>query len=102
MPQLVKNTPAMRSSIPGSGRSPGEGNGYPLQYSSLENSMDSLVHGVTKSWTRRSDFPFTFTKSFAAISAVFTVSSPGVASISRNLFIYPSVRRHLSSVKVLS
>ena len=39
------------SSIPGSGRSPGEGKGYPLQYSGLENSMDCIVHGVTKSWT---------------------------------------------------
>ena len=37
--------------IPGLGRSPGEGNGYPLQYSDLKNSMDSLVHGVAKSWT---------------------------------------------------
>ena len=46
--------------IPGSGRSPGEGNGYPLQYSGLENSMDWIVHGVTNSWTRLSD-TFTFT-----------------------------------------
>ena len=43
-------------SIPGSGRSPGEENGYPPQYSSLENPMDrgawqATVHGVTKSWT---------------------------------------------------
>ena len=43
-------------SIPGSGRSPGEGNGYPLQYSCLENPMDRGtwwtcgVHRVTKSW----------------------------------------------------
>ena len=37
------------SSIPRVGRSPGEGKGYPLQYSGLENSMDSIVHGVTKS-----------------------------------------------------
>ena len=36
------------SLIPGLGRSPGEGNGYPLQYSGLEDSMDSIVHGVTK------------------------------------------------------
>ena len=43
-------------SIPGLGRSPGEGKGYPLQYSDLENSMDSTVHGVTKSWTQLSDF----------------------------------------------
>ena len=38
-------------SIPGLGRSAGEGKGYPLQYSGLENSMDSIVHGVAKSWT---------------------------------------------------
>ena len=38
-------------SIPGLGRSPGEGKGYPLQYSGLENSMDCMVHGVTKSQT---------------------------------------------------
>ena len=44
--------------ILGLGRSPGEGNGYPLQYSGLENSMDCIVHGVTKSWTRLSDFHF--------------------------------------------
>ena len=37
--------------IPGLGRSPGEGKNYPLQYSSLENSMDCIVHGVAKSWT---------------------------------------------------
>ena len=62
---LVKNSPAMRetwvqSRRPGSNpgdlgsvlglrRSPGEGKGYPLQYSGLENSMDSTVHGVAKS-----------------------------------------------------
>ena len=34
--------------IPGLGRPPGEGKGYPLQYSGLENSMDSIVHGVTE------------------------------------------------------
>ena len=49
-------------SIPGLGRSPGEGNGNPLQYSCLENPMDggawwaTLVHGVTKSRTRLRDF----------------------------------------------
>ena len=35
-------------SIPGLGRSPGEGKGYPLQYSGLENSMDCIVHGVAR------------------------------------------------------
>ena len=48
-------------SIPGSGRSPGEGNGNPLQYSCLENPMDGgawlpTVHGIAKSRTRLSDF----------------------------------------------
>ena len=52
-------------SIPGLGRSPGEGNGNPLQYSCLENPLDvgawwATVHGVAKSWTRLSDFTFTF------------------------------------------
>ena len=42
--------------IPGLGRSTEEVNGYPLQYSGLENSMDCIVHGLTKSWTRLSDF----------------------------------------------
>ena len=46
--------------IPGLGRSPGEGNSYQLQYSGLENPMDCTVHGVAKSWTRLSDFHFTF------------------------------------------
>ena len=57
---VVKNSPASvgdirdASSIPGLGRSPGEGNGNPLQYSCLESSMDrgawqATVHGVTKS-----------------------------------------------------
>ena len=44
-------------SVPGLGRSPGEGNGYPVQYSCLENFMDrgnwwATVHVVTKSWTQ--------------------------------------------------
>ena len=47
-------------SVPGLGRSPGEGKGYPFQYSGLENSMDrgawwATVHGVTKSQTQLSD-----------------------------------------------
>ena len=45
-------------SIPGLGRSPGEGKGYPLQYSGLENFMDGKVHGVTKSRTQLNDFQF--------------------------------------------
>ena len=63
--QLVKNLPAMLPHsnpnldlIPKLGRSPGEVKGYPLQYSGLENSMDCIVNGVAKSWTRLSDFHF--------------------------------------------
>ena len=44
--------------IPGLGGSPGEGKGYPLQYSGLQNSMDCIVHGVTKSQTQLSNFHF--------------------------------------------
>ena len=47
--------------IPGLGRSPGERNGYPLQYSGLENSMDCIAHGVTKSQIWLSDFHFSCT-----------------------------------------
>jgi len=52
-------------SIPRWGRSPGEGNGNPLQYSCLENPRDggawqATVQGVTKSWTRLRDFTCTF------------------------------------------
>ena len=51
-------------SIPGWGRFPGEGNGYPLQYSCLENSMDkeasqATVHGVTKSQTQLNNYTTT-------------------------------------------
>ena len=57
-----------QGSIPGLGRSPGEGNGNPLQCSCLENSMDggawwATVHGITKSRTRqRIHFQFTVSK----------------------------------------
>ena len=64
---VVKNTIANAveaGSIPGSGRSPGEGNGNPLQYSCLENAMDRgawqvTVHGVEKSQTWLSDYTTT-------------------------------------------
>ena len=60
---MVKNPPANAGDggddalIPGSGRSPGVGNGSPLQYACLENPMDggawwATVYGVTKSWTQ--------------------------------------------------
>ena len=74
-------------SIPGSGRSPGEGNGNPFQYYCLENPIDrgawkATVHGVTKSRTRLSDFTFTFhlhvlEKEMATHSIVLTWRVPG-------------------------
>ena len=55
MAQLVKNLPSINEgdlgSIPGLGRSHGEGNSYPLQHSGLENSLDCIVPGVAKSQT---------------------------------------------------
>ena len=53
------------ASIPGLGRSPGEGKGYPLQYSGLENSTDSIVHGVAKS-----DRTATFTHKLYSICSI--------------------------------
>ena len=47
-------------SNPGLGRSPGEGNVYPLQYSGLENPMDGIVHGIAKSCTGLRDFHFPY------------------------------------------
>ena len=61
---VVKNLPANAKDrgdlglIPGLGRSPEEGNGYPLQYSGLENFLDCIVCGVTKSRTQLNDFHF--------------------------------------------
>ena len=49
--------------IPGLGRAPGEGKGYPLQYSGLGNSMACIVHGIAKSQTRLSNFHFHFRES---------------------------------------
>ena len=59
--QLIKESTCNArdlGSIPGLGRSPGEGKGYPLQYSGLENSMNCIAHGVTKSRTQMSNFHF--------------------------------------------
>ena len=63
MAQLVKNPPAMQETLVQSLGwegilPPGEGKGYPLQYSVLENSMDCTVHGVSKSQTLLRDLHF--------------------------------------------
>ena len=66
-------------SIPGLGRSPGEGNDYSLQYSGLENSMDCIVHGVAKSWTQLSDFhTHTHTELHRGENDRFTQTEAGV------------------------
>ena len=73
------NLPAMwetLGSIPGLGRSPGEGKGYPFQYSDLEKSMDCTVHGITKSRTRLSDFHFHFSARNITGSCQPTDASP--------------------------
>ena len=74
-------------SVPQLGRSSGEGNGNPLRYSCLENSMDrgawwAIVHGVAESRTRLSDFTFTFhsyalEKEMATHSSVLALIIPG-------------------------
>ena len=61
--QLVKKSTCNAGDLGlslGLGRSPGEGNGHPLQFSGLENSMDCIIHGVTKSQTQLSDLHFHF------------------------------------------
>ena len=62
--------------IPGLGRSPGEGKGYPLQYSGLENSVDCIVHGVAKNQTRLSDFhSLTHSKAEATVAYLWAGSN---------------------------
>ena len=84
---MVKNLPASAgvigdsSSIPGSGRSPGVGNGNPLQYSCLENPVDrgawrATVQGVTKSQTQLSEWAHTRIHAFVFKAPYFTSPSP--------------------------
>ena len=62
-------------SIPGLGRSPGEGKGYPLQYSGLENSTDYTVNGVAKSPTRLSNFHFHFQSTINFIQILYSIEA---------------------------
>ena len=55
---------------PGLGRSPGEGNSYPLQYSGLENSVGCIIHGVAKSQTQLSDFTSLVTQTVKNLPAM--------------------------------
>ena len=83
---MVKDPPANAEdagelgSVPGLGRSPGEGNGYSLQCSCLENSMDrgawrATVHGVTENQTRPSKKHFDF-QVLCCLPSVYTISYP--------------------------
>ena len=82
-------------SIPGSGRSPGEGNGNSLQYFCLENPVDrgawrATVHGVTKSRTRLSDFTF-----FLSQVLLVVKNPPANAGDVRDLGSIPGLGRSL-------
>ena len=75
--QLIKNPPAMQEIwVPSLGweDSPGDVNSYSLRYSGLENSMDCIVHGVAKSWTRLSNLLFHFFFSRAHVYSVMSDS----------------------------
>ena len=74
---IIDCNAVVAGSIPGWGRSPGKGNGNPLQYSCLKNSMDrgawwATVHGVAKSWTRLQD-QHTRTMFFFKISLYYSI-----------------------------
>ena len=73
------------SSIPGLRRSPGEGKGYPLQYSGLENSMDRIVHGVAKSRALLSYFRF-HTRTHSALYEQLEILRP-LADLQRTVLI---------------
>ena len=88
-------------SIPGLGRSPGDGKGYPLQYSGLENSMDCIVHGVANNRTRLSDFHFDFVNVLQLLLSTTLWYTTGISAvcyckITQNLWWYSSVQVWLS------
>ena len=78
--------------IPGLGRSPREVNGYLLQYSGLENSMDCIVHGVAKSRTRLSDFHFQCIYGIYSSHSLLPRLCPQVHSRRLNLRFFPANR----------
>ena len=74
-------------SIPELGRPPGEGKGYPLQYSGLEDSMDCTVHGFAKSRTQLSEFHFIHPHKLTVVQTNHHFISPGFF----NTFIHPQI-----------
>ena len=93
-------------STPALGRSPGEGKGYPFQYSSLENSMDCIVHGVAKRQTWLSDFHFHFTEVYFVTLYIVhfytcSVHFSSVQSLSRvRLFATPWIAARQASLSI--
>ena len=83
--------------IPGLRRSPGEGKGYPLQYSGLENSMDSVVHGVTNDWATFT-FHDSLFSSVQSLSHVRLFETPRIAARQASL----SITNSQSSPKLMS
>ena len=84
--------------IPGLGRSPGERNGNPLQYSRLENSMDrgawwATVHGVAKSRTRLSDFTHSLTHAKAG-----PLEKPSLCKLYTHFSFYPHSNSELDTI----
>ena len=85
--------------LPGLERFPGEGKGYPFQYSVLENSTDYWVHGVVKNWTRLSDFKKN--KQTKKTYKVIHKSFSSVQSLSRvRLFVTPWTAARQASLSI--
>ena len=90
------------SLIPGLGRFPGEGKGYPLQYSGLENSMNCIVHGITKSRTRQSDFHFLLigpVKFYEAVRCLFDLGH--IIYLWVKLYLNDSIPNHADEITVV-
>ena len=101
--QLVKNPPAMQEIwVPYLGweDSPGDTNSYSLQYSGLEHSMDCIVHGVAKSWTRLSDllFHFFFFTCTRILSHVWLFATPWTVALQAPLSVEVSRQRYWSGL----
>ena len=102
MAQTVKNLPVVQETWVQSwvGKIPGEDNGYPLQYSCLENSMDrgdwqATLYGVTKSWTRLSDkhFPLNALEQSCSV-CTFVMIKNGEGQHFKGSSVYWSFTRH--------
>ena len=80
-------------SIPGLGRSPEEGKGYPLQYSCLENYMDCIVHGVTKSRTWLNNFHLRKSKRY---DFIVRLQMAFISPTPWSLFIFPEYSERMA------